>query len=135
MSIKVSIAFLLCIQTFGLQAQDFDHLISKIFFSVDLSQPDTGVVSVLKRHADLRYQENGWTMYGPTPTATDTPIIYSFNFDRNPFFPSSFTDGNLATIIIKRGLEQFFQSIRLETSSCDLRAADSTYYKLDQLFS
>ena len=135
MSTKIFIAVLLCLQTLRLKAQDFDHLISKIFFSIDLAQPDTSIVSVLKSNPDLKYQARGWTMYGPMPTATDTPIIYSFTFDRNPYFPASFTDGSLSTIVIKRGFEKLFKSARLETSSCDVKAADSIYEKLDELFS
>ena len=85
------ILLLSVLSTADLKAQHLDSLLSKIIFDVELTNPDSTIISKLQAKKGLKLveSENEWLLF---PPVSSHPLRgHTFKFQKNDFFNFNFS--------------------------------------------
>lgn len=143
----ISIIFIIGIPIFGL-CQNYETLLSNIFFHADLSKQDTSILSFFANDRRIVYSSKieMWKNYKKKLYGFDdkqkstgdkkpkSDHLHTFAFYKNPFFQPPFGKGFITVFTDDVKGQKKVSELVLTISTYDIAVADSTFMVMTSLF-
>jgi len=120
----------------SVKSQNLDSVLFNLFFNVQLSRIDTGVISYYKNYSKVKL--TGYSRSYMVPRSYnvgDTVFIHLFHFINNSYIDPSFKSGELTVIVRKTKNEFRVSNLELSVWSNDTDLIDKTFQNLSETFS
>lgn len=140
--IRVCLAFSLLLLAKQHQAQDFDSLVTQLYFGVDISNPSTAVIKEFKKVKYLTYSDTvimQWNLNasifeeGRNKEKNKT-ASHQFRFTQSPVPGTLIQSGKITVTTRGKGKNQQFTGINWVTHFTTKEARENFYNKLKEMF-